>query len=223
MGSVIVECIPMMIGAAVVPVWITLVLLLLRSQGGLFKATAFVSGQILVRLIQGLVFGSALKSSAAAHTQTGASRIVAALLLAAGIFLWMTALTQWAKKEAAVPLSKWMLRSQSVSTRKAFLFSVLLMVTATKQWLFTLSALGVIREANLTRPLNIIVFLVFVLGAHSLLLTPIVIYAAAPKQSSRFLEASSQWLERHNRTIVIVVSLVFGAFFIFKGIRGLVR
>ena len=46
-----------------------------------------------------------------------------------------------------------------------------------------------------------------------LVLAPIIIYAIAPTQSTKALTATQNWLERHNRVIVIVVSSIFGAFF----------
>jgi transcriptional regulator GlxA family with amidase domain len=52
-------------------------------------------------------------------------------------------------------------------------------------------------------------------------MTPILVYAAAPHQSAKPLKAAQAWLERHNRRIVIVMSLFFGAWFLFKGITGL--
>ena len=55
----------------------------------------------------------------------------------------------------------------------------------------------------------------------SLVLAPIVVYAAAPTQSAKTLDAAQGWLERHNRVIVIAISLVFGLLFLVKGITGL--
>jgi len=40
MSSVVVGLLPLIVGAAVVPVWIIMVLFLLRSEGGLLKAVA---------------------------------------------------------------------------------------------------------------------------------------------------------------------------------------
>lgn len=222
MNNVIVEIIPMIIGAAVVPVWIIIVLLLLRSEGGLLKASMFVGGQILVRLAQGFIFGSVLTASHDAQTEQGAHAIVSTLILVVGILLWITAIKKWFQEpDADEPPPKWMTMFNSISALKAFGFSLLLMLVAAKQWIFTLGALSVIREANLQNPDNVIAFLVFVLGAQSLVLIPILMSAVAPKQSGHLLEASSQWLERNNRMIVIVVSVIFGAYFIFKGITGL--
>lgn len=227
MGRAILDLIPLTIGAAIVPLWITLVLLLLRTRGGLSKAIAFVSGQMLVRLAQGALYRYVSGSSAVAQSEARAPVIVSTLILVAGILLWITALNiivlhKWGKEEDPdAPPPKWMEMFHSISTLKAFGFSVLLMAVAGKQWLFTFGALGVIREAELPGLSSAIVFLAFVLGAQSLVLTPIVVYVVAPKRSPHLLEVTMQWLQRNNRLILIVVSVLFGTYFIFKGIAGL--
>ena len=62
-----------------------------------------------------------------------------------------------------------------------------------------------------------------VLAAQSLVLIPIVVYAIAPTRSSKTFETARLWLEEHNRLIMSAVSLIFGLFFLFKGITGLGR
>ena len=73
-------------------------------------------------------------------------------------------------------------------------------------------------------PIWIIIVLLLlsnVLAAQSLVLIPIVVYATAPTRSTKTLETARLWLEEHNRMIMITVSLIFGLFFLFKGITGL--
>jgi hypothetical protein len=222
MSRVIVELIPLMIGAAVVPVWVIIVLLLLRSEGGLFKAVAFISGQTLVRLAQGFVFGALLRRSAVEQNANAASAIVSTLVLVAGILLSITAVKLLSKEEDPdAPPPRWMAMADSISAVKTFLFSVLWMTVAGKQWLFTLGALGIIREGNLPNAKSTLAFLIFVIGAQSLVLAPILVSTLAPKHSSHLLEISSQWMERNNRRVMIVVSAVFGTYFIHKGITEL--
>jgi hypothetical protein len=93
---------------------------------------------------------------------------------------------------------------------------------AAKQWVFTLSAIGVIGQAQMSQAEDVVAFLFYVLAASSLVLTPIVVYAVAPTQSAKSLDAAQGWLERHNRAIVIAISLIFGLLFLFKGIFGLI-
>jgi hypothetical protein len=222
MVNAIVQLIPMMIGAAAVPICVVIVLLLLRSENGLFKACAFAAGQILVRLVQGIGFGSEMGFSAVALTKQGASGIIHTLILSAGILMWITALKSWAKQDDPdAPPLRWVARVSSFSRLKAFGLGVVATAGAGKQWILTFYALGVIRAANLPDLHSAVAFLVFILGAQSLVLLPIGLSAFAPGDSSRLLEAGTLWLERNNRTIVIVVSVCFGTFFVFKGVTGL--
>jgi hypothetical protein len=68
---------------------------------------------------------------------------------------------------------------------------------------------------------SVLAYLVFVVAAQSLVLAPIVIAAVVPSQSAKMLEAMQGWLERHNRVITMTVSSIFGMWFFWKGITGL--
>jgi hypothetical protein len=88
---------------------------------------------------------------------------------------------------------------------------------------FTLSAIGIIGAAQLGQPASTIAYLLFVLLAESLILLPILIRLIVPKQSKGLLDATSAWLARYNRPIVIVISLVFGLLFLYQGASGLLQ
>src|SRR4051812_12119255 len=116
MSGVITEFIPLMIGAALVPVGVVIVLLLLTTKGGLLKAIAFVGGQIMVRLTQGYAFGSLLRYSAMEQNHNNAATLVSTLALVAGILLWITAIKQLSKEEDPdAPPPKWMAMFSSIS------------------------------------------------------------------------------------------------------------
>ena len=223
MSSVIVNLLPLIIGAAVVPIWIIIVLLLLSNKGGVLKASAFVAGIIAVRLAEGVVFGYIFRGDPAASSDEGAGLIVSTLLLVIGILMLVTAFRQWRKEDDPdAPPPKWMAAISGLSAPKAFGMGALLVAIAAKQWVFTLSAIGIIGEAQLEPPTSVGSFLFYVLAAQSLVLIPIVVYAIAPTQSAKTLDAARQWLERYNRTIVIAISLIFGIFFLWKGVTGLI-
>ena len=96
------------------------------------------------------------------------------------------------------------------------------MAVAVKQWVFTLSAIGVIGEAELGRGASIGLYLVYASATQALVLLPILAHAVAPRRAAGPLKSAETWLERHNRTIVITVSLIFGAWFSYKGAAGLI-
>jgi len=86
-----------------------------------------------------------------------------------------------------------------------------------------LGAIGMIGQAQLGQPSSTLAYLLFVLLAESLLLIPLLIRIIIPKQSTTLLEKASAWLTRYNRSIIIVVSLVFGTIFLYQGASGLMN
>lgn len=224
MANILPSLLPMILGTALAPIWIILVLLMLRSRNGLLKAFAFIAGATTLRLLQGVLFGYVLGASPAAEGQaTGPSPVVSTLLLVVGILLLIAAIkTLRREPDPDAPPPKWMTMIDSATPLKTFGLGMMFTLVAAKLWVFTLSAIGVIREAKFGNPAdNITAFLVYVLGAESLLILPLLIYAIAPRQSASLLGAATDWLERYNRPITIAVSLIFGTFFVWKGISGL--
>jgi hypothetical protein len=220
MGAVFVDLLPLIIGAAVLPVWIVMTLFLLRSDRGVIKASSFVAGATAVRLLQGLLFGVVLEAADQGSEKSGV--VAATLLLVAGIAMLITAVKKWRKEEDPdAPPPKWMAMLQGLSALKAFGIGALLMALALKQWVFTLSAIAVIEYVGAGLAASVLAFLVFVVGAQLLVAAPIAVYAIAPAAAGRLLDTVQSWLERNNRVIVVAVSLIFGLWFAWKGLAAL--
>lgn len=146
------------------------------------------------------------------------------LLLVLGIFLLITAYKQWRNEDDPDgPPSKWMVMLDTLTPLKAFGMGAGLVLISGKFWVFTLSAIGVIEEAQLGQPSSMAAFLLFVLLAQSLLLLAIIVRIVLPGQSKSILESISVWLTRYNRPIVLAVSLVFGLLFFVQGVSGLLQ
>jgi hypothetical protein len=224
MTNTFLNLLPMILGTALAPIWIILVLLMLRSPNGLLKALAFVAGATTVRLVQGILFGYVLGAAKAVEGEAGGpSPVVSTLLLAVGILLLITAIkTLGQADDPDDPPPKWMKMVDSATPLQTFGLGAIFTLVAAKLWVLTLSAIGVIRENNLNSSSdNILTFLIYVVGAEALLILPVLIYAITPRQSARLLRSTTDWLERYNRPITIAVSSIFGCFFLWKGISGL--
>jgi len=223
MGEVIVKLIPFIIGSAVVPLQLMMIILLLSNpRQGLAKAISLVAGMTVVRLLQGIVFGLIFSSEAG---ESGGKGPVASLLLVVlGILLLITAYKQWrSEPDADDPPPKWLTMLDSLTIPKAFGMGAGLVLISGKFWVFTLAAIGVIGEAQLGQPSSSIAFLLYILLAQSLLLLAILVRILLPNQSKTVLEAISVWLTRNSRPIVLVVSLVFGVLFFIQGVVGLLK
>jgi hypothetical protein len=224
MGYAIVDLLPLMMVAAIVPLYSIAVLLLLQSQGGLIKAIAFVSGGVTVRLVQGILFGPVIGVACQANSEPGPKLIAATLLLVVGVLLLVTAFKQWREQDGTnTSPPQWMIAIRRVSALGAMGAGALFPLFAVGQWVFTLSAIGIIDEAGLGAKASVGVYLVFVLATQTFGLAPIVTYSVAPHRIAKTLQATQAWLERNNQAIVIVVSLIIGVWFLFKGIRGLIE
>ena len=92
---------------------------------------------------------------------------------------------------------------------------------APKLWVFTLSAIGTILGANLPPIDQAKWFLIYILCAQSMLILPLLVCMTAPRQSAKLLESVSNWLTKYNKQISLIVYIVFGIFFLQKGLSGL--
>jgi hypothetical protein len=198
-------------------------LLLLRGEGGLIKAASFAGGAVIVRLLQGSFIGYLFVSAEDAGGDAGPDLIASTVLLVVGIFLVIAAASKaWRiGDDAEAPPPKWLTALRQVSAIAAFGMGVGMMTFGMKQWIFTLSALAIIEKGQLGMKGTVFAYLFFVLAAQSLMLTPIMSRAVAPIRSAKTLETLQGWLERHNRKIAAVASLIFGTWFIWKGASGL--
>ena len=223
MGIVIISLLPLIVGCSLGgPAWVIMTLILLRGEHGVIKAAAFAAGATIVRLLQFVLFGYAFGVTLEMGGDEAFAFVRSTLLLVAGILLFISAIKTWSKgDDPDAPPPKWIEKLSRVSTVMAFGMALLMMMAAIKQWVFTLSAIAIIDAAHLGMTGSVLAYLFFILTAQWLMLTPIVGSVIAPTRSVRIVEEMLKWLERKNRVITIVVSLVFGTWFFTKGLNGL--
>lgn len=219
--------VPLIIGSAVVPIQIIITILLLRSSAGRMTAVAWVAGMATVRLVQGVVFGLLVSSDSVDGGATtaqpdSASPFTASLLLVLGLLLLVLALRQLLNQpDEDAPPPKWLTMTETMRPGKAFLIGAGLLAIGAKFWVFTLGAISVIGDAGLGQPGSTLTFVLFAVLAQGLQIAVLVLAFTAPQRSEALLGRASSWLTAHNRVIVIVLGVVFGGWFLAKGLAGL--
>jgi len=214
--------IPLALAGALVPAQIVVTLLLLRAPGGALAAAAFVAGMTAVRLGQGVLFGLVLTGADASEEPSGPGTIAAVLLLVLGLLFYATAVrAALAGDDPDEPPPRWLAMTDTMTWSKAFAFGAGLMLVAPKFWVFTLSAIAAIEEAELGRAAASMAFLGFVALTQSVLIAIVLLAALAPARSATALDAVSGWLERNDRILVIAIGAIFGTWFAVKGLSGL--
>ena len=145
----------------------------------------------------------------------------AVALTVLGVLLLITAYKKWAKEpDPDAPPPKWLAMIESVTPLKALLLGVGFVLIAPKLWVFILGAISAIGEAQLGQPASTRAFLLFILLAQSLLLIPILIRLLIPQRARSLLASLADWMRRYNDPIVIAISLVFGALFLYQGLSA---
>lgn len=215
--------VPLVTGSAVVPIQIIITILLLRSTKGRVTAVAWVAGMTAVRLVQGVLFGLVLTSdSTPAGGEEGTSPLTGGLLLVIGILLLVVALRQVLNQpDADDPPPKWLEATRTMAPARAFLLGAAILAIGAKFWVLTLGAISAINDADLGYTAGIALFLLFVLLAESAQLGVLGVAFAMPERSAAVLTRASGWLEAHNRVIVIVLGVIFGVWFLIKGLTNL--
>jgi putative Mn2+ efflux pump MntP len=222
MNEVLLELLPLILGAVLVPLYPIVVLLLLLGEGGWRTALAFVAGALAVRLAQGLLFGPVFGEAVEAHPEDGAQLIASTLLLVIGLLLLLAAIRKWRKQpDPDDPPPQWMAALSGLSASKALGAGAVLLGISVKQWVLTLTAIDILQSAASGAAGFAGQYLLYTLATQVLVLPPLLVYAIAPGQTAGPLRAAQAWLERYNRPIVISVSLIFGVLFLYKGVTGL--
>ena len=224
MSSVFVDLLALSIASAMGPGQIIFdTLLLLSSERAVKKAGFFVAGMTFVRLVQGIVFGFVLNEAVNSVSKSSQPKAISStLLLVLGIVLLISAYKQWNKEdETDGSQPKWLSMIEGLTPIKAFAIGSILVATSPNLWIFTLNAIAVISEAQLSQLDAMIAFLLFILVAELLVLSPILMRILMPDKSIKYLHAISDWLNKNNRTLMTVISLVFGVYFLVKGVSNL--
>ncbi len=222
MNDVLLDLVPLMLAAALVPLYPILLLLVLLGEGGLRTAIAFAGGLLAVRLAQGVLFGWVFGAAAQAYPDDGPQIIASTLLLVVGILLLLAAFKKWRKQpDPDEPTPQWMAALGRLPAPKALGAGAAIMTVDVKQLVLTLTAIDVIQGATLGAASAAALYLFYALAVQVFVLLPILVYAVAPQRTDKPLRTAQAWLERYNRPILIGVSLVFGAWFFYKGATGL--
>jgi threonine/homoserine/homoserine lactone efflux protein len=223
MGNVLINLLPLILGSAILPVGLIINIILLMGANGVARSAALIAGVSLVRLIQGVLFGFIFGASATS-SEGGSSPVTSTLLVIIGLLFAIKGIKTYRNEpDPDDPPPKLMTMVDTLSPTRTFLLGVVWVLLAPKLWVFTLGAISVIGEANLSSSESVIAYLIYVVGCVSFFLILLVIDVVAPEQSKTTLVRLRTWMEQNNRVIMIIVSAVFGALFLYKGIVGLIR
>jgi hypothetical protein len=208
---------PLVVGTAVVPSLVILVILLLESNQGLFKAGAFVGGMVIWRLFLVTIFVYYAYLFEILFTLHIPERIHFAILSLLGIILLIVSFNVQRKKDLS---SNKFLNVTEIADRinppLAFILGAVLMATGTKHYIFMLDALHSLEISGVSGSQWTFAIILFILAAELLVLLPILIYLLVPARSEAILGSFKYFLDKYSPTIVVIFCTILGCFFLWR-------
>ena len=200
---------------------ITIVILLLLSDGGWHSGLAYMLGYVGSYTLIG-VSAVLVGYTVAENSSEEPGNFIPFLFVILGILLlWLTQ-NNWRKPPAENNESPRLFAIiDNISPPKAFAFGALVTVINFKNLAIYLSAVSVALVADLSLPAKLVIVLLDVLVFCAAVIAPVLIYVSFPKQSDKQLNWIKRTLEAQRRPIGIWVPFVFGLIFLIRGIAGL--
>jgi threonine/homoserine/homoserine lactone efflux protein len=211
------------VGAAVAPMAIVAVLVLLSMSGGLTKGALFVAGFLSVTLSLTLILllisdGAGVDDSSSAST----TATVIKLLLGFG-FLWLS-LSQWkSRPKPGVPVAspKWMNAVEQATPAKAFVLGVVMAGANPKNISLAVTAAAAVAQTGSTSGVSILGVVIFALIASVGVAIPVLMVRFGPSGVVNSLEKARAYLVANNNLIMSVLLLVLGTANIAKALGPL--
>jgi len=197
---------------------------LFHTKQAVFTSLTFVGGMATNMLIEGLTFALIFSLTGVFNVEDGAGppAIMAILFVVIGVLMLVGAakvIFQKEDEDKAPP--DWLSEIEAFTPAKAYKLGLGWLFVSPKQWIFTLTAVGIIFAANLEPMVSFANYLLFILIALILFFLLILIYIILGERSRDFMNSLAHWLKKHAQTILIIVFIVFGLYFLIMGIIAL--
>jgi hypothetical protein len=204
------------IGGSVAPPLLLLTIMFLGSKRPLPNAGALALGYFAtctVIGISGLTFFGGAES-----TVSTIGRVTSATVGALLIVLGIRSLLDSPEPGASPP--RWMKSINSMSPPRAFGFGMALFPLQVKNLAIFVACLNLIIASGLSPRGSIVALMLVLVVFATPVLALIGLYSAVPQRASTMLGSMQTWMGNNNRAITVVICLVFGAFFLARGLLG---
>lgn len=222
MAAVWASLTPLIVAGLVLPSFLIAEVLLLRSEGGRAKTVAFVSGFVVTKLAQGLVFGILLSGANRGAPHAISSTISGTVLVIAGIIFYaMAAEAIFLHGAAGEGITRLFGAMDTVTSWRAFGIGIAAVLTSMRLWVFTLGAVAVIQEGDLSRLPASLTFVAFVVLSLAPMIVIAIIPFVATGRPDAVPGALHAWLAREHRWILAGLGLVLGTALLLLGLGKL--
>jgi len=204
------------VGGSIAPPLLLLTILFLGSRRPLPNAGALALGYFATCAaigVSGLILFGGAES-----ILSMVGRVISVTVGALLIVLSLRSLLKAPDPDASPP--GWMESIDFMSPPRAFGIGVALFPLQIKNLAIFVACLNLIVASSLSPEDSILALMLVLLVFAIPVLLLIGLYAAVPRRAATMLGSLQTWMRKNNRAITVVICLVFGAFFLVKGLLG---
>jgi len=204
------------VGGSIAPPLLLLTILFLGSRRPLPNAGALALGYFATCAaigVSGLILFGGAES-----ILSMVGRVISVTVGALLIVLSLRSLLKAPDPDASPP--GWMESIDFMSPPRAFGIGVALFPLQIKNLAIFVACLSLIVASSLSPEDSILALMLVLLVFAIPVLLLIGLYAAVPRRAATMLGSLQTWMRKNNREITVVICLVFGAFFLVKGLLG---
>ena len=223
MPDLLLQLTPLALAAALQPLQVIALVVILQSERGTANGLAYVGGMSAFRVVLALVMTVLVSSLEAVIESTGGNfdLVVGTVLVVLGLVMGGFALRRGLSPGGNDEDASLLDRLDAAGPAKAALVGASFLALDPRDWLIDLAAVDLIAEADLSGTSSVLGYLFYLLLAQSLVLIPLIVSLLSPQRSQDMLGTFSSWMRRHERAIEVVVAAVFGLLILFAGLEYL--
>lgn len=225
MGNLFLSLIPLAIAAALQPPQVIALVILMQTPNGVPNGWSYFAGMTTFRLSLGLVSWVVISNVETGIEGSGGrfDIFVGAVLSVLGLLMLIYALRIiFTARDVDDATGSWLQKLESATPLQSALIGVAFLALDPKDWLVDISAIDLIAAADLSGPGSLLIYLIYVLMAQALILIPLVIAIVDIQKAQTGLNRLKVWLDRHEHTIMIVIALLLGSYFLLTGLNHLI-
>jgi hypothetical protein len=200
------------------PIPLTAMILLLATEGGLWKGLGYVLGW-MVTLVVIVAVTVIVTGGKPLIPQSNPSTAALAVKLSIGVVLVIIAYRRWGSWGSSEPKGqpKWMRGIDRVSPLSAAGLAFLL-----QPWVLVTAGVADITQAKVSSTAQYLALFAFCVLCSASLLVMEVYAALRPAEVKETLDALLHWITSHRDQVIVILSLALGLYLMAKSIYGLV-
>jgi hypothetical protein len=214
------DLVPVLLAMMISPARTLAVIILLHTPRSTTTALGYVGGMISAMMVQGAGMGIVMSAVGLASADrsselsvfVGALFVVSSVVLFAGAFKILTA-----PPSGGGSLASALERLEHVGPSGAYTIGFGWIFASPKQWVFALTAVAVIFEAQLRPAGSLANYLLFTVLVQLAYLLIVGAYSIAKDRANRVLNSTFGWLKTNLRATAVGLFLGFGLVFLIKG------